>query len=308
MPSTGNTPYIGCQKEKHHYCCLQFAVWFHVVINYKSSFVSVLYVHKMLTWLVFQLVKSGWPIYCSGVWFLQCSVLRHPALYSCALNGPICFCWRRCCRATWSGNALRRCVATRRRASTLKTKPRRSDSCWLVAIFFSLKIGNSFFCFFLYRTYSGPFILVSKLLCPSHQINSIKLHNNTYQTGQTGTSASPTLAYTEPTALTKLAASTAPAWHHTMGRCASLGVETWWNRLTPRQQSCQVGQQRNLREQKQNVHVSYTLSCWQNVQPKGRQHATSCAQYPTTPTPAPACRDSNYRVTRGAVFPKVCHF
>lgn len=36
-------------------------------------------------------------------------------------------------------------------------------------IFFLLKTGNSFFCFFSYRTYSGPPILVSKITCPDHQ-------------------------------------------------------------------------------------------------------------------------------------------
>lgn len=77
-------------------------------------------------------------------------------------------------------------------------------------------------------------MLVSKIKCSNHQMYSIKLYNNTYQTGQTGTSVSPTPASTEPTVLTKLAASTAPAWHHTMVKCASWGVGIRWNRLMPR--------------------------------------------------------------------------
>lgn len=90
--------------------------------------------------------------------------------------------------------------------------------------------------------------MVSTITCSNQQIYSGKLYNNNYKTGQTGTSASPTPASMEPTALTALAASTAPAWSRTMGRCASWGVDSWWN---PHQQSCQVGQKRNSTEQQQ---------------------------------------------------------
>lgn len=76
----------------------------------------------------------------------------------------------------------------------------------------------------------------------NQQIYLRKLYNKNYKTGQMGTNVSPTPASMEPTALTELAASTAPVWRRTMGRCVNWGADQRWNL---HQQSWQVGKKQN---------------------------------------------------------------
>ncbi|TMS01036.1 Coagulation factor X [Larimichthys crocea] len=99
----------------------------------------------------------------------------------------------------------------------------------------------------------------------------------------TGTSVTRTHAFTEGTAPTKSGGSTAPAPPRTTVQSVNWKLwQTWETECCP-----------------PSHHKS------QSVRLKVRRHVTSCARRPNTPSPAPACRDSNYTPTDGAASLKL---